>query len=244
MTLFPSLRPIRSAPVALHRLHSLFACKRRLIGQSKGAVQQSARTQNRISLLSFLRPVRSAPVALHRLRSLLEGQTRLEGAMSSTLRSMQSDSAQWASGEPTARTTVRPRGSRIEWQPRAREPVLGRALFPIAFCAGVVATLAWQSYAGAAREMIANTSSRLGWLAPPAAEAVPSPDQEVLKAISLDLTGVRQRIDEIATQLTVGQEQMTRDITSRLEAAEKDVLDKIGSALPPRPTAAPVRSAH
>jgi hypothetical protein len=246
MTLFPSLRPISSAPVALHRLHSLFACKRRLIGQSKGAVQQSARTQNRISLLSFLRPVRSAPVALHRLRTQLEyeGQTRLEGAMSSTLRSMQSDSAQWASGEPTARTTVRPRGSRIEWQPRAREPVLGRALFPIAFCAGVVATLAWQSYAGAAREMIANTSSRLGWLAPPAAEAVPSPDQEVLKAISLDLTGVRQRIDEIATQLTVGQEQMTRDITSRLEAAEKDVLDKIGSALPPRPTAAPVRSAH
>jgi hypothetical protein len=138
--------------------------------------------------------------------------------------------------------------------------------------------------------MIANTSSRLGWLAPPAAEAgpaVPSPDQEVLKAISLDLTGVRQRLDDIATQLTVGQEQMTRDITSRLdsdqdglkaislditggrqhldeiatqltvdheqmtrnitsrlEAAEKDVLNRIGSALPPRPTAAPVRSAQ
>jgi septum formation topological specificity factor MinE len=226
MTLFPSLRRIRSAPVALHRLHSVFACERRLIGQSKGTVQQSARTQKRINLLSFLRPVRSAPVALHRLRSLLEGQTRLEGAMSSTLRSMQSEAAQWAGGEPTARTTVRPRGSRIEWQPRAREPVLGRApaLFLIAFCAGVVATLAWQSYE--------------------AVPAVPSPDQEVLKAISLDLTGVRQRIDEIATQLTVGQEQMTRDITRRLEAAEKDVLDKIGSALPPRPTAAPARYAH
>ena len=166
MTLFPSFRRIRSAPVALHRLHGLFACERRGISQSKGTVQQRARTQNRINLLSFLRPVRSAPVALHRLRTLLEyeGQTRLEGAMSSTLRSMQSDSAQWASGEPTARTTVRPRGSRIEWQPRAREPVLGRApaLFLIAFCAGVVATWAWQSYAGAAREMIASTSSRLG----------------------------------------------------------------------------------
>jgi hypothetical protein len=95
--------------------------------------------------------------------------------------------------------------------------------------------------------MIASTSSWLGWLAPPAAgavPAVPSPDQEVLKAISLDLTGVRQHLDEIATQLTVDHEQMTRDITRRLEAAEKDVLDKIGSALPPRPTAAPVRSAH
>src|SRR6516225_2502855 len=156
MTLFPSLRRIRSAPVALHRLHGLFASERRLIGQSKGTVQQRARTQNRINLLSFLRPVRSAPVALHRLRTLLEyeGQTRLEGAMSSTLRSVQSDSAQWASGEPAPHTTVRPRGSRIEWQPRALEPVPGRALalFPIAFCAGVVATLAWQSYAGAARE--------------------------------------------------------------------------------------------
>ena len=146
--------------------------------------------------------------------------------MSSTLRSVQSDSAQWASGEPTARTTVRPRGSRIEWQPRAREPALGRAqaLFLIAFCAGVVATLAWQSY-----ETV---------------PAVPSPDQEVLKAISLDLTGVRQHLDEIATQLTVDHEQMTRDITRGLEAAEKNILDKIGSALPPRPTAAPVRSAH
>ena len=146
--------------------------------------------------------------------------------MSSTLGSMQPDSAQGAGGEPTTRTTVRPRGSRIEWQPRARDPVLGRApaLFLITFCAGVVATLAWQSYE--------------------AVPAVPSPDQEVLKAISLDLTGVRQQLDEIATQLTVGQEQMTRDITRRLEAAEKDVLDKIGSALPPRPTAAPARSAH
>ena len=224
MTLFPSLRRIRSAPVAVHRLHSLFASERRLIGQSKGTVQQRARTQNRINLLSFLRPVKSAPVALHRLRTLLEyeGQTRLEG----TLTSMQSDAAQWGSGEPTARTTIRPRGSRIEWQPRARDPVLGRApaLFLIAFCAGVVATLAWQSYE--------------------AVPAVPSPDQEVLKAISFDLIGVRHQLDEIATQLTVGQEQMTRDITRRLEAAEKDVLDKIGSALPPRPTAAPARSAH
>jgi hypothetical protein len=36
MTMFPSLRRIRSAPVAVHRLHSLLACERRLIGQSKG----------------------------------------------------------------------------------------------------------------------------------------------------------------------------------------------------------------
>jgi hypothetical protein len=98
--------------------------------------------------------------------------------------------------------------------------------------------------------MIASTSSRLGWLAPPAAPAaeavpaVPSPDHEVLKAISLDLAGVRQNLNEIATQLTMDHEQMTRDITRRLEAAEKDILDKVGSAFPPRPAAAPARSAR
>ena len=53
----------------------------------------------------------------------------------------------------------------------------------------------------------------------------------------------REHLDEIATQLSADHEQMTGDITRRLGAAEKDVLDKIGSALPPRPTAAPARSA-
>jgi hypothetical protein len=56
----------------------------------------------------------------------------------------------------------------------------------------------------------------LAWLSYEAVPAVPSPDQEVLKAISLDLTGVRQHLAEIATQLTVDHEQMTRDITRRL----------------------------
>jgi hypothetical protein len=53
-----------------------------------------------MTLFPSFRRIRSAPVALYRLRTLLEyeGQTRLEGAISSTLRSMQSDSAQWATG--------------------------------------------------------------------------------------------------------------------------------------------------
>jgi hypothetical protein len=107
--------------------------------------------------------------------------------------------------------------------------------------------LAWQSYGDAAREMIASSSPRLGWLAPltaPLAEAVPaapSSDQEELKAVSFGLAVVRERVDQIAAQLAAGQEQMTRDITNKLEAAEQDVLDKISSAAAPRSAAASPR---
>jgi hypothetical protein len=90
------------------------------------------------------------------------------------------------------------------------------------FCIGVVATLAWQSYGDMARDMIARSFPRLGWLAPPPAPiaqadpAAIAPDQEELKAISFGLAGVRQRVDQIAAQLAAGQEQMTGDITTKL----------------------------
>jgi hypothetical protein len=123
------------------------------------------------------------------------------------------------------------------------------------FCIGVVATLAWQTYGGAAREMIARSFPRLGWLAPPAAPdaqadpAAISPDQEELKAISFGLAGVRQRVDQIAAQLAAGQEQMTGDIPNKLNAAEHDILDKISAppsqpTLPARKPAPPTPPAH
>jgi hypothetical protein len=126
--------------------------------------------------------------------------------------------------------------------------------FLIAFCIGVVATLAWQSYGDAAREMIASSSAQLGWLAP---RAVPDAPRQQLKAMSIDLATVRQRVDQLAAQSVAGQEEMRRDITNS-HAAEQDilenilklhsteqailanVLDKI-SAPPPRPAAVPVR---
>jgi hypothetical protein len=132
--------------------------------------------------------------------------------------------------------------------------VFGR--FLITFCIGVAATLAWQSYGGTAREMIASSSPHLSWLAPAApvdeapglappaaavaeAPAAPSSDQEELKALLFGLAGLRQRVDEIAAQLAAGQEQVTRDI-NKLQAVEQDILDKI-SAPPPRPVAVPAR---
>jgi hypothetical protein len=56
--------------------------------------------------------------------------------------------------------------ARLEWAAQfPPEPVhAGRLL--IAFCIGIDATLAWQSYGGAAREMIANSSPRLSWWTP------------------------------------------------------------------------------
>ncbi len=87
------------------------------------------------------------------------------------------------------------------------------ARFLITFCIGVAATLAWQSYGDAAREMIANSYPQLGWLAPQAepvtqntpdlialaVRAATSLDQQQLNAMSLDLDAVRQSIDRIAT---------------------------------------------
>jgi hypothetical protein len=120
----------------------------------------------------------------------------------------------------------------------------------ITFCIGVAVTLVWQSYGDAAREMIANSSPQLGWLAPQtaAAQTAPdtiapptsSPDPQELKAISADLAAVRQKVDQLAAHVAAGQEQMARDFATKLQAAEQDILDKI-SVPPPQPPAAPVR---
>ncbi len=120
----------------------------------------------------------------------------------------------------------------------------------IALCIGVAVTLAWQSYGDAAREMIANSSPQLSWLALQTAVAqtapdtivptTPSPDPQEIKAISVDLAALRQRVDQLAAQVAAGQEQMTRDFTTKLKAAEQDILDKI-SVPSLQPAAAPVR---
>jgi hypothetical protein len=119
--------------------------------------------------------------------------------------------------------------------------------FLIIFFTGVAATLAWQSYGDATREMIANSYPQFGWLAPqalalastvsdvPAAPATPSPDEQQLKAMTLGLAAVRQSVD----QLVAHQQEMAGDI-AKLQADRQDILDKISSP-PPRPAAAPAR---
>ena len=177
--------------------------------------------------------------------------------------------------KPSVDPTLQPADLKNEAFPSRRPSLAKRASravvrFLIAFCVGVAATLVWQSYGDAAREMIASSSPRLVWLAPqtapaaPPAPAAPSPDQEELKAISFGLAAVKQSVDQLAAnheqtmrsvdqlaagqeqitrtvnQLTVGQEQMTRDIT-KLQAAEQNILHKFTSTPPARPAAAPDR---
>lgn len=120
--------------------------------------------------------------------------------------------------------------------------------FLVAVGIGVAATLAWQSYGDAARDIIASSYPQLGWLAPQAAQAAPttiaaataSLDQQELKTVSLGLAAVRQRVDQLAAQVAAGQDQMTRDFTAKLHAVEQDILDKI-SPPAPQPVAAPAR---
>jgi hypothetical protein len=151
--------------------------------------------------------------------------------------------------------------SRKRQQSLGTRAPLAFARFLITFCVGVAATLAWQSYGDAAREMIANSSPQLSWLAPQAAPveqsavdvvapaASPAPaaaDPQPLNAVSLDLDAVRQSVDRIATgqeqitrtidQLAAGQEQMAREI-NKLQAIEQYMLYK-NSEAPPRPAAA------
>ena len=110
------------------------------------------------------------------------------------------------------------------------------------FCFGIVATLAWQSYGDAARAMIASSYPQLGWLAPQsAAQTAPamivptitSPDPEELKTISLSLAAMRQRVDELAAS----QDQITRDINTKLQVAKQEILDKISAPSPQLATA-------
>src|SRR5258708_34190878 len=76
---------------------------------------------------------------------------------------------------------------------------------------GATAILTWLSYGDAARRIIASSYPRLGWLAPSpapiarsapdmtslAAEAAPSPVQQRLNAMSLDLEAMRRSGDRI-----------------------------------------------
>jgi hypothetical protein len=122
--------------------------------------------------------------------------------------------------------------------------------FLITFCIGVAATLGWQSYGDAAREMIASSYPQLGWLAPkpaPNTQSAPetialaapdatSPDQPQLEALSHDLDAVRQSVEGIAAsqeqitrsvdKIAASQEQMTRGF-DRIAAGQEQMTREI-----------------
>jgi hypothetical protein len=147
--------------------------------------------------------------------------------------------------KPPIQPSIRPTDRRIEQSSLGKRASRGLARFLIIFWMGVGATLVWQSHGDAAREMIANSSQQLRWLAPqtvaqtapdmvaPTAPATPSPDMQQLKAMSLGLAALRQSVE----QLAAAQQQLT-DAIAKLQATEQEILDKVST--PPRPAAAPV----
>jgi len=167
--------------------------------------------------------------------------------MAYTLSSTQSEFPEdrWST-EPPIQARIRRTDRGIEQPARNKRASRGFARFLIIFCIGVAATLVWQSYGDAAREMIANSSPQLRWLAPQTvaqtapdmvattAPSTPSPDVQQLKAVSLGLAAVRQSVE----QLAAAQQQMTDEI-AKLQATEQEILDKVSG--PPRPAAAPAR---
>ena len=79
--------------------------------------------------------------------------------------------ARWAT-EPSVEARLQPTDLDLvesALSARGRHASFSFACFLTAFCVGVAATLAWQSYGGAARKMVANSSPQLGWSAPQAA---------------------------------------------------------------------------
>ena len=96
----------------------------------------------------------------------------------------------------------------------------------IAFFIGVTATLAWQSYSGAARQTIAGWSPHLGWLAPAAAPTRVSADHR--KATAAALAAARQTVDKLATEIT------------KLQAIEQGTPDRTPARPPSRPGSRPL----
>jgi hypothetical protein len=118
-------------------------------------------------------------------------------------------------------------------EPRRRGGGFSR--FVMAVAIGVGSTLAWQAYGDAAREKIAGAYPQLAWLAPREAASTgsavagrPAADQQ-LQELSLGLAAMRQRVEQLSLQVSSSQDQLTRDIVAKLQASERDILDKMAA---------------
>ena len=135
-----------------------------------------------------------------------------------------------------------------EGQPAIKRPSIGRRMFrtlirfSIAVLIGVGATLGWQSYGDAAKDMLAAEAPILGWVlsavptTKPSAVAVTSIDPaRQLAPLASTLDIVRRSVEQLAAK----QEQMAQNIAA-LRAAEGDARQKMSSAPPSSaPAAAP-----
>jgi hypothetical protein len=122
-----------------------------------------------------------------------------------------------------------------------RRPSIGRRIFRtvtrffVAVLIGIGATLAWQSYGDAAREIVVARAPSLAWLlylsttkSPAVATASPGPAQQ-LEPLASNLDVVRRSVEQLAAK----QEQMAQNMAT-LQAVEEDIRQKMSS--PPSPS--------
>jgi hypothetical protein len=121
-------------------------------------------------------------------------------------------------------------------------PSIGRRMlrsftrFSIAVLIGVGATLGWQSYGDAVKEMVIARAPTLAWLLststtkPPVVATTSSGPVQQLEPLAFNLDIVRRSVEQLATK----QEQMAQNIAA-LQAVEEDIRQKMSST-PPAPT--------
>jgi hypothetical protein len=166
-----------------------------------------------------------------------------------------------SAGDPDARFDLRsgrrplnapihsPHLSRLNAREVASDrPSIGRRMlrsltrFSIAALIGVGATLGWQSYGDAAKEMVIARAPTLAWLlsistTEPPVVATTSPDpMQQLAPLASNLDVVRRSVEQLAAK----QEQMAQNIAA-LQAVEEDIRQKVSSTPPsPAPQAASI----
>ncbi len=136
-----------------------------------------------------------------------------------------------------------PRSSNLkDDQVASDRPSVGRRIFRtvsqflIVVLIGVGATLAWQSYGDAAREMVIARAPTLAWLLSvsttrsPAVAATSLDPVQQLGPLASNLDFVRRSVEQLAAK----QDQMAQNIAT-LQAVEEDIRQKM-SYTPPSPS--------
>jgi hypothetical protein len=108
------------------------------------------------------------------------------------------------SSKPRLRTIMRNLITRVRlWLSKLVSFTFARVL--MIFLLGFAAGIAWQSYGGEVRKVIAGWSPRLAWVAPTAASSGGSAER--LKATSLALGSLRLSVDKLASEIGKLQEE-------------------------------------
>src|SRR5713101_902058 len=118
-------------------------------------------------------------------------------------------------------------------------PSIGRRIFrtltrfSIAVLIGAGATLGWQSYGDAAKEMLVARAPTLAWVLSvsttksPVVAATSTDPMQQLAPLAFNLDIVRRSVEQVAAK----QEQMTQNIAA-LQAVEEDIRQKMSSTAP------------